>query len=59
MKLKDEGTIIDQKVGKRTFKSKEYIALKATCFREVGIDVYCFYFDPKTYEMKVYSFLKK
>jgi hypothetical protein len=54
MKLKDEGTIIDQKAGKTTFKSKEYTALKAICFREVRIDVYRFYFEPKMYEMEVY-----
>ncbi len=58
MKLKDEGTIIDPKVEKKTFKEKEYLVLKATYSQEVGKDTWFFYFDPKTYAMEVYQFLK-
>ena len=59
MKLKDEGTIIDQKVVKKTFKNKEYLVLKAMYNKEVGKDTWYFYFDPKTYEMEVYQFFKE
>ncbi|WP_299016282.1 DUF6503 family protein [uncultured Polaribacter sp.] len=58
MKLKDEGTIIDQKVTKKTFKGKEYLVLKATYTKEVGKDTWYFYFNPKTYAMEVYQFFK-
>ena len=58
MKLKDEGTIIHQKVEKRKFKGKEYFVLKATYKKEVGKDTWYFYFNPKTYAMEVYQFFK-
>lgn len=58
MKLKDEGTIIHQKVEKRQFKGKDYLVLKATYSKEVGKDTWYFYFDPKTYAMEVYQFFK-
>ncbi len=58
MKLKDEGTIIDSKVMKKTFKGKEYVVLKATYKESVGKDTWYFYFDPKTYAMEVYQFFK-
>ena len=58
MKLKDEGTIIDQKVERKTFKGKEYLVLKATYKQEVGKDTWYFYFNPKTYSMEVYQFFK-
>ncbi|WP_396632518.1 DUF6503 family protein [Maribacter sp. R86514] len=56
MKLKDPGTIIDNKVIKKTFKGKEYLVLKATYDEEVGNDTWYFYFDPKTFAMEVYQF---
>ncbi len=59
MKLKDEGTIIHQKVEKKTFKGKEYLVLKATYSKEVGKDTWYFYFNPKTYAMEVYQFFKE
>ncbi|RCS26532.1 hypothetical protein DUT90_12305 [Polaribacter sp. WD7] len=59
MKLKDDGTIIHQKVEKRKFKEKEYLVLKATYNKEVGKDIWYFYFNPKTYAMEVYQFFKK
>ena len=58
MKLKDKGTIIHQKVEKRTFKGKEYLVLKATYHKEIGKDTWYFYFNPVTYAMEVYQFFK-
>ena len=59
MKLKDEGTIIHQKIEKRKFKGKDYLVLKATYNKEVGKDTWYFYFNPKTYAMEVYQFFKE
>lgn len=56
MKLKDPGTVIDPKVEHRTFKGKGYLVLKATYEKEVGNDIWYFYFDQKTYAMEVYQF---
>ena len=56
MKLKDPGTLIADKVVKKTFKGKEYLVLRATYEKEVGNDTWYFYFDPKTYAMEVYQF---
>ena len=56
MKLKDPGTLLDEKVQKKTFKGKEYLVLKVTYEKSVGSDVWYFYFDPKTYAMEVYRF---
>ena len=58
MKLKDEGTLIDEKVEQKTFKGKQYLVLKATYDASVGKDVWYFYFNPKTYAMEVYQFYK-
>lgn len=58
MKLKDPGTIIDPNVQKKTFKGKEYLVLKATYEKEVGSDIWYFYFDPKTFAMEVYQFFR-
>jgi hypothetical protein len=59
MKLKDEGTIIHQKVEKKAFKGKDYLVLKATYSKEVGKDTWYFYFNPKTFAMEVYQFFKE
>ena len=59
MKLKDEGTIIHNKVERKTFKGKEYLVLKATYSEEVGKDKWYFYFNPKTYAMEIYQFFKE
>lgn len=56
MKLKDPGSILDPKVYRKTFKGKEYLALKVTYDPEVGKDIWYFYFDPDTYAMEVYQF---
>jgi hypothetical protein len=58
MKLKDKGTIIHQKVEKKTFKEKEYLILKVTYNTAIGKDTWYFYFNPKTYAMEVYQFFK-
>lgn len=56
MKLKDQGTHLDPKVQKKTFKGKEYLVLKVTYDAEVGTDDWYFYFDPKSYALEVYQF---
>ncbi|WP_420603295.1 DUF6503 family protein [Flagellimonas sp.] len=56
MKLKDPGTVLDDKVQTKTFKGKEYLVLKVNYEEGVGKDVWYFYFDPATYAMEVYQF---
>lgn len=58
MKLEDPGTIIDPKTQRKTFKGKEYLVLKVTYDKEVGGDIWYFYFDPTTYAMEVYQFFR-
>ena len=58
MKLKDEGAHIDEAIETKTFKGKDYLVLKATYDKAVGIDVWYFYFNPETYAMEVYQFFK-
>lgn len=59
MKLKDEGTIIHQKVERKIFKGKEYLVLKATYDQEIGKDTWFFYFNPDSFAMEVYQFFKE
>ncbi len=56
MKLKDDGTIIHEKVALKKFKEKNYLVLKVSYEKEVGEDTWYFYFDPSTYAMEVYQF---
>lgn len=56
MKLKDQGTIIASKTEKKMFKGKEYLVLKASYEKEIGEDIWYFYFDPTSYAMEVYQF---
>jgi len=56
MKLKDEGTIIQQKVTHKKFKGTDYLVLKVTYKKEVGNDIWYFYFNPKNYKLEVYQF---
>ena len=56
MKLKDPGTIIEEKVELKKFKGKEYLVLKVTYKKEVGKDIWFFYFNPKIYAMEIYQF---
>lgn len=58
MKLKDPGTHIDETIETKTFKGKEYLVLKATYDKEVGTDIWYFYFDPVTYAMEIYQFYR-
>jgi hypothetical protein len=58
MKLKDPGTNIDPVIETKSFKEKEYLVLKASYDKEVGTDVWFFYFDPETYAMEIYQFYK-
>ena len=58
MKLQDPGTQIDSNVIKKTFKGKQYLVLKVTYDEKVGKDTWFFYFDPKTFAMEAYQFLK-
>ncbi len=56
MKLRDSGAILNPKIQTRTFKGREYLVLKVNYKEQVGKDTWYFYFDPKTYAMKVYRF---
>ncbi|GAA3645364.1 hypothetical protein GCM10022397_32910 [Flavivirga jejuensis] len=58
MKLKDPGTIIEQKVDKKVFKGKNYLVLKVSYKDGVGSDLWYFYFNPESYAMEVYQFFK-
>jgi hypothetical protein len=59
MKLKDQGTNISDIVERKTFKGKEYLVLKANYDKNVGTDIWYFYFDPETYAMEIYQFFKQ
>jgi hypothetical protein len=56
MKLKDQGTLLDRKVSRKTFKGKIYDVLKVTYEEDVGKDTWYFYFDPATFALEVYQF---
>jgi len=56
MKLKDLGTNIDPIVKTKNFKGKDYLVLKVTYEKNVGNDIWYFYFDPSTFAMEVYQF---
>jgi hypothetical protein len=58
MKLKDKGTIIDDKVERKAFKGKEYLVVKVAYEEAVGSDIWYFYFDPNTYAKEIYQFFK-
>lgn len=58
MKLKDPGTIISEYAINQHFKGKDYLMLRANYKKEVGSDIWQFYFDPTTYAMEVYQFFK-
>ena len=58
MKLKDKGTIVEEKVERKTFKGKDYLVLKVTYDEAVGSDIWYFYFNPETYAMESYQFFK-
>lgn len=56
MKLKDSGTIIHDKVESKAFKGQTYWVLKATYEKEIGKDIWYFYFNKNNYKMEVYQF---
>ncbi len=56
MKLKDPGTIIDEKIHNLSFQGKDYYALRVTYDADVGDDIWYFYFDKDTYAMSAYKF---
>tara|TARA_B100000768_G_C11260563_1_gene368600 strand:+ start:760 stop:1485 length:726 start_codon:yes stop_codon:yes gene_type:complete len=56
MKLKDQGTIVESKTEKRTFKGKGYLVVQVSYEKEVGKDIWYFYLDPVSYALEVYQF---
>jgi hypothetical protein len=58
MKLKDPGTHIAETVETKTFKGKDYLVLKATYDKDVGTDIWYFYFNAETYAMEIYQFYR-
>ena len=56
MKLKDPGTQLDPKAFKKIFQGKEYWVLKVSYAPAVGKDVWYFYLDPMTYQLRHYQF---
>ena len=57
MKLKDTGTVIDETVLETTYRGERYLRLRVTYDKAVGNDIWYFYIDPDSYEMKGYQFL--
>ncbi|ALJ05317.1 aspartyl-tRNA synthetase [Pseudalgibacter alginicilyticus] len=58
MKLKDPGTIINDKVEHKTFNGKDYLTLQVSYESSVGSDIWFFYFNPVNYAMEIYQFFK-
>jgi len=58
MKLKDQGTIVHDKIERTTFQEKDCWKLKVTYDAEVGSDTWYFYFHPETYALIGYRFYK-
>jgi len=56
MKLKDPGTIIHKQVNLDKFKGEMYLVLKVTYEKEVGEDIWYFYFNQETYGLELYQF---
>ena len=56
MKLKDPGTVLDDKVTETTYDGYPVYKLKVTYDEEVGHDTWYFYFDRKDYQMRGYQF---
>jgi hypothetical protein len=56
MKLKDPGTVISSVVNRKDFLGKEYLVLIVKYEEGIGTDSWYFYFDPKTYALKIYQF---
>ena len=58
MKLKDNGTIIQPGVERKTLNGKTYLVIKVNYKEEVGKDTWYFYFNPHSYVMEAYQFFK-
>jgi len=58
MKLKDIDTHIDNVIEHKIFKGKDYLVLKASYDKEVGTDIWYFYFNPETYALEIYQFFR-
>lgn len=56
MKLKDPGTILDDKVKIENFQDRKCYKLKVTYDETVGTDIWYFYFDTKNYALRGYKF---
>ena len=56
MKLKDKGTIIDEKILDTQFQEQEAYGLRVTYDEAVGTDIWYFYFDKNTYQLMGYRF---
>jgi hypothetical protein len=56
MKLKDPGTIIEEKVESTTFQGTPCYAMKVRYSPEVGQDIWYFYVDKETYALIGYRF---
>jgi len=56
MKLKDPGTIIDEQVNLDKFMGEMYLTLKVTYKKEVGEDIWYFYFNQENYALEAYQF---
>lgn len=56
MKLSDPGSIISPTVEKVNFKDKDYLRILVTYDPQVGKDIWYFYFNPDSYELKVLQF---
>ena len=56
MKIKDPGTILDEKVEKTSFHGEEFYKLRVDYEEEVGKDVWYFYFDTKDFLLRYYQF---
>ncbi|MEM8998999.1 MAG: DUF6503 family protein [Bacteroidota bacterium] len=56
MKLKDPGTLVNDNIEKKQFKGKEYWVLQVNYEKNVGSDVWYFYFNPVSYALECYQF---
>jgi dipeptidyl-peptidase-4 len=56
MKLKDQGTIIDPLVKDEIFNGRSVYSIRVTYEKNVGEDIWYFYFDKKSYALIGYRF---
>lgn len=56
MKLKDEGTQIDEQIKQVKFQGEDYLSMRVTYDAKVGKDTWYFYFNPTTYALSGYRF---